>query len=618
MRVYQYLKITKMSGEAIEIQGPYAEHTTPSRSSKHNEYVLSKVEKMREELDEQIREECSFQPVVNWTGTIRTLEEFLRDQNLFEAGKKKKIADLKGKKEQKFEKEQRANPFTLAGSEKMLPETRRLLPVFEQLYRKSCQKSGDPIEEPVETESFVPNVSPKPRKNKIQGRISDHLYSDAMRRSKRQQNPSAIPNRDVTNKKSNRFVTRKFIKEFSVAYDYLDVDKSLLLPYSLYIVLLSRLSFIRNSPRLSSYAEEKALALRAWKSLIEAGAEEIVKSTLLKFSLSVLNYDNRLGIHSEYYVFYHNKAHCRKDRIDNETYSFKPSLSKQTNKYIANHRKERVDNIEFLHSERQQLIEKWGKTKMDEEKDMLKGLTFTPKTNKTIHSIGNSHKTGSIAYLWKKLRDQDLHDTHRALSLFSLSTAIIEDAKVKAAEEAGEQLNARPLSNLYRKLQQINCTKKVVEEVKGTSESINRIRAATDKRVKLLTLFESTIPNKEKPMRFDNEMLSKFDSPFKGKEMVIGDNPKKKDSATSECMTLTRFLKNHIGSDYIDTTSRTNSESSETPIQSESLNLHITLPSGEMKELGILNEDEIPSALEYFLWENELDEKTDEKLMQCK
>ena len=310
----------------------------PARLYGYQSAVDQKLEKLVDEQESRVMEECTFRPSTNTHRSSRSFSEFLSEQLQYESKKQEKLEELRGEKEKCSVDSSFFRPNLCEKSLKLLSQRRDDESVFIQLYRRGNTSIGSPSLDDSDC-TFTPQVNSRPRKFEREGSISEHLYSDALRRQNRPQATEHLNTSKMVNKESEKFVVTKLTADFSQAFDSLSEDDNL--GYSMFVVLLQQLNFIKNDPNTGSFTDERFLVVQAWDSLSQEGV--VSKGQLLGFLMGVMNYSSRKkALHSTYGLFFHNKVTARTPGKAPE-YSFKPILSVQTERLAAQKREERAD-----------------------------------------------------------------------------------------------------------------------------------------------------------------------------------------------------------------------------------------------------------------------------------
>lgn len=192
------------------------------RAQNKAENSKTKIDAMREELEERELKECTFAPKTLRQKEKRTLDDFLKDQQKHLDKKQENINRLQKDNEIKEESLMISHP-TINEYSKVLTESKdkdEARPAYQRLYDKS--KKPLPEQKPKEE---AKNTPPEKRKEAAQRQQS--LYEEAKKRKERmeaRQKESKKKNTSTKDYSRDPHVQQKYMKEFGNALSSIDVS----------------------------------------------------------------------------------------------------------------------------------------------------------------------------------------------------------------------------------------------------------------------------------------------------------------------------------------------------------------------------------------------------------
>lgn len=146
-------------------------------------------------------------------------------------------------------------------------------PVHERLYNLRQKEQPEEVLRP--KNEFRPTITSKGKNMVREGRVELNLYNDALRRQEKQKELSSMPppNLDrptVPKLSTEKYVAQKFIKEFYVALEEMNIQDFVgSLEYIIFNELLFRLSFVVSAKEVENRASsnERSLVYEAYRFL---------------------------------------------------------------------------------------------------------------------------------------------------------------------------------------------------------------------------------------------------------------------------------------------------------------------------------------------------------------
>mgnify|MGYP001032618634 FL=1 len=439
-----------------QTNGPYPCPEMPPPKHVNTFYEPKKNPKRIHKASKKELQECTFNPLTNNPGLVRSFQKFLEDQARYENLKKKKLNLLLQEKEC-FPKQ----TFMCQGSCKIIKSKGTLqVPVHEKLFSQRFSKKQ------VETNTdnlFSPKLSPRSENLVRHKSASLILYEDALRRSKKSVSPQSIQSPRLMNEYSEKIITEKFNKQFNEVCEQLSSGDSDKLDFRKFCLLLFKLDFIKANRKSSNYFLEDDKVKSAWKILGGIENDYVKKDQVRIFLMIVLNYleaSNSLDpkkqkeIREYYKIFYENKVlgAITKKNTEVETpfkFSFKPEISKATEQFAFKKRKSR--SLKFLVNEKLQFMQNWEHKRLEKEQKELEKCTFSPKINPSPKINSNYSQEHS------ELQDPpSFHEKPRVAEMLEkLKKAREKKAELRHKEETSVELEVSDSELSFSSLEEV-------------------------------------------------------------------------------------------------------------------------------------------------------------------
>ena len=300
-----------------------------------------------------------------------------------------------------------------------------------------------------------PDISPergtiKKAPTRTTEQIDQMLYDDAVRRASIHHEQIDYPE-ITTNIRSQQLLAKKFIKDFLLALEELEITAEKL-EIKHVISLLGHLNLLKTTTE--EVESENSLLMKFWKYMQSEGLvtkERFISSSLavlgiftskmsvetfgafqgildLKEIGTCLKFEEELKLHKAFYSFYENHRILAKTikAVASEGFTHRPQLS-QESENLAKKRREEIGEIwtqkrmDYFIQEKQKLLQKSAKVKEEKAQEELSKCTFRPKilTQKSSKSPEKSKTTDS---------------EHRTLTLYEKSK-VIKEKQIKSSQE---------------------------------------------------------------------------------------------------------------------------------------------------------------------------------------
>lgn len=421
------------------------ENNLTSRMQQFKEKINTKIAKLSLEAAEREVKECTFAPKIWSKSGKRSFSGFLNAQLEFEVNRNRKIQ----------EKITEENPKKGGNSGYFTPK----------LCRNSLNICASQL-----------------RLNKEAKQPIDHIYPSALKRSKIVPPAAPVKCKQLVNRTSISILHAKFTKEFNSVYDSLDTGKTSTLAYSLYIQFLQNMHFIVNSSRNPGFNKERNLSLQVWKMINSTDTLYIAKDPLFSLLLRImeLHSDNQKTLRTTFMSLYRTRElHISKrSRIKSPLdFPFKPNLSESSVKLAETNRLNKrsgYSQLEFLVAENQMLIEKHTRMKRENESSLAKTYTFSPLINQTMSFKRNRFRTGTAAFLWREIREQETHKNTQ-LQLYNLSV-MLHQQELEDSQEHIELQKSTEYTFTPNIRQSLHKDRRPTETAKGVDSAILRLQ----------------------------------------------------------------------------------------------------------------------------------------------
>lgn len=443
------------------------------RFFKKAEVYKKKKQDLKEKIEKDEVEGCTFKPKTNVKGQVKmSNEEFNKKFEGYAEKKKKKTLEAaeKAKREQK-DKVENDPELTLKpqicerSKELLAAKTSVDVPAHERLYnlkrnqvKKQLEQNRDRVDddptspEPEIEVFFKPTINKKSQKIKRDVPFCISLYTDAMRRqsqSKSELSLSPLPR--FINENSERVLIEKFVREFEESLCTLQVPEDCL-NYSQMIEICKLLDFF------TDYNEDdRSLMLDFWRALNAEENSSVPTQNILISLLAVLGFFDEMLFttpdftlnQEEALKLYKNFAVLGIKRKDIKTFkkekftfddgcTFTPEIMQNSEELAekwrnANRGKGKIEDVLIMGDAKKK--EKLQQLKKKYEAEETKECTFAPKTEELpiIYSSTGSDYT-------RAMNTSDEKPSHKGLALHNYATMMKEkkNASVASMKEIEE------------------------------------------------------------------------------------------------------------------------------------------------------------------------------------
>ena len=244
--------------------------------------VNEKVEKLAREKSDLEMKECSFKPSIFNKSKRRSIDTFLKNMQDYSEIKNRNIERLK---------EEQVTTINECDSQvKTLKKSIQIL--AKKPFRKNTffQKQGYSVKDLNQSPSnftFQPIINETSKNIVKHAKIPSKIFENIETRTISTKSPPSLIAKQFSSPKSDGVLIKKFDTEFASVISELDFDRSGLINYSKFWLVMKKMSFI--SPKPEKLSQETELLLKVWNRLGGGESSKILKKNLNNFLLAVLN-----------------------------------------------------------------------------------------------------------------------------------------------------------------------------------------------------------------------------------------------------------------------------------------------------------------------------------------
>lgn len=469
--------------------------------------VNKKVTGMQEEKMSKELEGCTFAPKTNRKTEKRDFDQFMRHVENYSRAKTDKLEKIK---KEKLESELPSKgSFKPTLSEKTIQLTSKNKspdPIHERLYKESeiLKKKHEELSKLILEQhcSFKPKLNEQSDSLKREGLTTQRLYEKSKEKPKEHDFLYTKPIEKHVNAESESMIVEKFHKEVEVAFPNKAEEEAPMLNYVEFVEILKKLKFLTKENEGKGSEKEQKLCEKAFKSLGEGECASVSIEKAKNFIYAIANLDpnpSRLTKkqHLEYFDLYktrENVPKIKKTRAQTPVgFSFRPVLDENSEKIAASVMQKRTFNLgnakieNILLHEYKKAVEKLENMKKNREQEQLDcpECTFHPKTHRGPKAFNEEFKDSfSLISDYMKLCGEKSGTRNEMLYWFSKVENEKKERLARTVDDMEYEKNMGECS-FIPSLDKPKISKRVVNEIKGVSENVERMRKVRNEEEKM-------------------------------------------------------------------------------------------------------------------------------------
>ncbi|OMJ82928.1 hypothetical protein SteCoe_16261 [Stentor coeruleus] len=468
--------------------------------------VNKKVTEMQEEKMSKELEGCTFAPKINRKTEKRDFDQFIKHIENYSKAKTEKLERIKKDKlESELPTKGSFKPTLSEKTIKLTKKNKSPEPIHERLYKESevLKKKHEELSKLILEQhcSFKPKLNEQSENLKREGLTTQRLYEKSKEKPKEYEFFYNMNKEKHVNEVSESMIVDKFNKEVEEAFPNKAEEEAPMLNYVEFVEIIRKLGFLKQDNNGKGSEKDQKLCEKAFKSLGEGECVSVSIEKAKNFIYAIVNLDpnpSRLSKkqHLEYFDFYKTRQNIpktKKTRAQTPVgFLFRPVLDENSEKIAAGVMQKRTFNLgnakieNILLHEYKKAIEKLENMKKDREQEQLDcpECTFHPKTYRGPKILNEEFKDNfSLISDYMKLCGEKSGTRNEMLYWFSKVENEKKERLTRTVDDMEYEKNMGECS-FNPSLDKPKISKRVVKEIKGVSENVERMRKARNEEEK--------------------------------------------------------------------------------------------------------------------------------------